>query len=53
MCTLRPTCSRVLARLPEPCDQVLLDGVGHMPFFEAPDEFARAVGAFLEGKARP
>lgn len=42
-----------IARLPEPCDQVLLDGVGHMPFFEAPDEFARAVGAFLEGKARP
>lgn len=30
-----------------PCDQVLLEGVGHMPFFEVPDEFARTVGAFL------
>ena len=45
--------SAFIARLPQPCDQVLLDGVGHMPFFEAPDEFARAVGAFLEGHTRP
>jgi len=41
--------SAFIARLPQQCGQVLLDGVGHMPFFEAPDEFARAVGAFLEG----
>ncbi len=39
--------SAFIARLPLPCDQVLLDGVGHMPFFEAPDAFARALGAFL------
>jgi pimeloyl-ACP methyl ester carboxylesterase len=45
--------SAFIARLPQPCDQMLLDGVGHMPFFEAPDEFARAVGAFLEGLTRP
>jgi pimeloyl-ACP methyl ester carboxylesterase len=45
--------SAFIARLPHPCDQVLLDGVGHMPFFEAPEEFARAVGAFLEGLTSP
>ena len=45
--------SAFIARLPQPCAQVLLDGVGHMPFFEAPDEFARAVGAFLEGNTAP
>jgi len=45
--------SAFIARLPQPCDQVLLDGVGHMPFFEAPDEFARAIGAFLEGIKGP
>ena len=45
--------SAFIARLPQPCDLVLLDGVGHMPFFEAPDEFARAVGAFLEGNTSP
>jgi len=45
--------SAFIARLPQPCGQVLLDGVGHMPFFEAPDEFARAIGAFLEGNKRP
>jgi pimeloyl-ACP methyl ester carboxylesterase len=44
--------SAFIARLPQPCEQVLLDGVGHMPFFEAPDEFARAVGAFLVGPGR-
>lgn len=36
-----------LDRLPRPCRQVLLPGVGHMPFFEVPIEFARAVGEFL------
>ena len=44
--------SAFIAHLPQPCDQVLLDGVGHMPFFEAPDEFARAVGVFLGGQTR-
>lgn len=37
-----------LARLPQPCQQVLLPGVGHMPFFEVPDEFAGVVGTFLD-----
>jgi pimeloyl-ACP methyl ester carboxylesterase len=45
--------SAFIARLPQPCAQVLLDGVGHMPFFEAPSEFARAVGTFLEGNKGP
>jgi pimeloyl-ACP methyl ester carboxylesterase len=30
-----------------PCEPVLLDGVGHMPFFEVPETFAQTVGAFL------
>lgn len=29
------------------CEQVLLDGVGHMPFFERPEAFTAAVGRFL------
>lgn len=36
-----------LRRLPGQCDQVVFEGVGHMPFFEVPVEFAEAVGAFL------
>lgn len=36
-----------LARLPAPCRQVILDGVGHMPFYEQPVEFAAAVRAFV------
>ncbi|ODS55451.1 MAG: hypothetical protein ABS36_09820 [Acidobacteria bacterium SCN 69-37] len=36
-----------LDQLPQPCARVMMDGVGHMPFFEAPAEFARAVGTFL------
>nr|PZN85864.1 MAG: hypothetical protein DIU54_08625 [Acidobacteriota bacterium] len=31
-----------------PCRRVLLDDVGHMPFFEAPETFAGSVRAFLE-----
>lgn len=38
-----------IARLPNGCPRIVLDGVGHMPFFEAPDAFARAVGEFLDG----
>jgi pimeloyl-ACP methyl ester carboxylesterase len=45
--------SAFIARLPRPCDQVLLDGVGHMPFFEAPDEFAKALGVFLGDQTSP
>jgi 3-oxoadipate enol-lactonase len=30
-----------------PCEQVVLEGVGHMPFFEVPEEFTRTVGTFL------
>lgn len=37
-----------LSHLPQPCEQVVLDGVGHMPFFEAPEEFADEVGRFLD-----
>jgi pimeloyl-ACP methyl ester carboxylesterase len=29
------------------CEQVLLEGVGHMPFFEVPEAFAATVGEFL------
>jgi pimeloyl-ACP methyl ester carboxylesterase len=36
-----------LRMLPGSCDQVVLEGVGHMPFFEVPAEFAAAIGAFL------
>ncbi len=36
-----------LSHLPQPCEQVVMDGVGHMPFFEVPAAFADAVGAFL------
>lgn len=36
-----------VSALPVACDRVLLDGVGHMPFFEVPEAFAGAVGAFL------
>lgn len=41
--------SAFINRLPQPCEQVLLEGVGHMPFFEAPDEFAKAIERFLAG----
>lgn len=37
-----------LSHLPQPCEQVVMDGVGHMPFFDAPEEFAREVGRFLD-----
>lgn len=37
-----------LSHLPQPCEQVVMDGVGHMPFFEAPEAFAREVGRFLD-----
>lgn len=36
-----------ISALPGPCERVLFKGVGHMPFFEVPEEFAGAVGAFL------
>jgi pimeloyl-ACP methyl ester carboxylesterase len=39
--------SEFVQALPRPCDQVVLDGVGHMPFFEVPDEFARVLREFL------
>lgn len=42
-----------LSRLPQPCEQVLLQGVGHMPFFEVPDEFAAVIAAFLARLAEP
>lgn len=42
-----------LDRLPSPCRRLLMPGVGHMPFFEAPVEFAQAVGAFLDGLPSP
>lgn len=45
--------STFVSRLPRACERVLLEGVGHMPFFEAPDEFARTVGAFLAGLQSP
>jgi 3-oxoadipate enol-lactonase len=35
------------------CEQVVLDGVGHMPFFEVPAEFTEAVGGFLGRLAAP
>jgi pimeloyl-ACP methyl ester carboxylesterase len=37
-----------VARLPVACDRIVLADVGHMPFFEAPQEFAQAIQAFLE-----
>jgi len=36
-----------LRLLPGSCEQRVLDGVGHMPFFEVPAEFADAISAFL------
>lgn len=36
-----------LRLLPSPCEQVLMEEVGHMPFFEAPEAFAQMLGAFL------
>jgi pimeloyl-ACP methyl ester carboxylesterase len=36
-----------LRLLPGACDRLVLEGVGHMPFFEVPAEFAGAIGAFL------
>ena len=35
--------SAFLDRLMVPCERVLLQGAGHMPFFEAPQEFAQAI----------
>lgn len=40
-----------IAGFPGGCRRVLLDGVGHMPFFEAPEEFASAVRSFLDDLA--
>jgi pimeloyl-ACP methyl ester carboxylesterase len=37
-----------IRRLALPCEQVVWPGVGHMPFFEVPEEFAAAVAAFLD-----
>jgi pimeloyl-ACP methyl ester carboxylesterase len=37
-----------LSQLPRPCRHVVMEEIGHMPFFEAPDEFAAEVAAFLD-----
>jgi 3-oxoadipate enol-lactonase len=37
-----------LSRLPRAPQPIILPDVGHLPFFEAPEAFARAVRAFLE-----
>lgn len=39
--------SEFLGRLTFPCERVVLQDVGHMPFFEAPEEFAAAIQNFL------
>jgi pimeloyl-ACP methyl ester carboxylesterase len=39
--------SGFLGRLTVPCERVVLQDVGHMPFFEAPREFAEAIQSFL------
>jgi pimeloyl-ACP methyl ester carboxylesterase len=31
------------------CTAVTLDGVGHLPYEEVPEEFNRVVAAFLDG----
>jgi pimeloyl-ACP methyl ester carboxylesterase len=36
-----------LSRLPHAATNVVLPDVGHLPFFEAPEEFARLIGDFL------
>jgi len=38
-----------LAHLPAPAESIVLPEVGHVPFFEAPDAFAAAVGRVLDG----
>ncbi len=38
--------------VPVPHDVHVLDGIGHMPFFEAPEVFATLVGQFLQGAGR-
>lgn len=40
--------SGFLQGLPRPCRQILLDGVGHMPFFEVPEQFGLLVGQFVD-----
>jgi 3-oxoadipate enol-lactonase len=37
-----------VAQLPAGTPNIVLPGVGHLPFFEAPDAFAAALGAFVE-----
>jgi pimeloyl-ACP methyl ester carboxylesterase len=37
-----------VSAFPRPPQPVILPSVGHLPFFEAPVAFARAVGTFLE-----
>jgi 3-oxoadipate enol-lactonase len=32
-----------LTAVPAPCDVTVLEGCAHMPFYEAPEEFARVV----------
>ncbi len=40
-----------LDALPQPARRIVLPDVGHLPFYEAPDAFAEAVGEFLDGLA--
>jgi pimeloyl-ACP methyl ester carboxylesterase len=37
-----------LSLLPRTPERHVLPDVGHLPFFEAPEEFARIVGGFLD-----
>ena len=46
--TVRPSSTmRLQAQFPD-CQAVFLDGVGHLPYEEVPEEFNRMVAAFLD-----
>ncbi|MBC3990946.1 alpha/beta hydrolase [Streptomyces sp. AC563] len=47
--TDRETLAKIVAALPAGSDGAMLEGVGHFPFIENPDEVNRRVRAFLTG----
>jgi pimeloyl-ACP methyl ester carboxylesterase len=43
-----PGSSRALMRVLPQCDRALIEGAGHLPFEETPDEFNRLALDFLD-----
>jgi pimeloyl-ACP methyl ester carboxylesterase len=46
---VNPASALILKKYFRNCRLVMMDGIGHLPYEEAPEEFSRAVSEFLQG----